>query len=59
MNSGRSSDQVEPIDPDIARFVAAVIEGSARIPDLASRSLAERRAIAEEIRAPWRSGGPA
>jgi acetyl esterase len=58
MKSGRSSDQVEPIDPDIDRFVAAVIEGSARYPDLAKRSASERRAIAETIRAPWRSGGP-
>lgn len=58
MNSDRGSDQVEPIDPDIARFVAAIIEGSARYPDLASRSYPERRAVAEEIRMPWRSGGP-
>ena len=59
MNSGRSSDQVEPIDPDVARFVAAIIEGSARYPDFASRPLAERRAIIEKVREPWRSGGPA
>ncbi|KKC25561.1 alpha/beta hydrolase [Sphingomonas sp. SRS2] len=59
MNSDRHGDQVEPIDPEIARFVEAVIDGSARYPDLAARPYPERRAIAEEIRVPWRSGGPA
>lgn len=58
MNADRNSDQVEPIDPDVARFVTAVMEGSARYPDFAALSYPERRAILEEIRAPWRSGGP-
>ena len=58
MNSDRDNMQVEPIDPDVARFVAAIVEGSSHYPDLASRSYPERRAIAEKIRAPWRSGGP-
>jgi len=58
MSSGQSHDQVEPIDADIQRFVSAIMDGSAAYPDLGARSFAERRAIAEKIRAPWRSGGP-
>ncbi|HZZ35185.1 MAG TPA: alpha/beta hydrolase fold domain-containing protein [Caulobacteraceae bacterium] len=47
------------IDPEIARFVAAVQVGYAAHPDLAARSPAERRAVAERVREPWRKGGPA
>lgn len=48
----------ERLDPEIARFVAALQDGYARYPDLEARPLAERRAIAEAVRAPWREGGP-
>jgi acetyl esterase len=47
------------IDPEIARFVAAVQADYAAHPDLAARSPAERRAIAEKVRERWRQGGPA
>jgi acetyl esterase len=48
----------ECVDPEIARFVAALQAGYARYDDLETRPLAERRAIAEAVRAPWREGGP-
>lgn len=48
----------EPIDPGVARFVRGLMEGYAAYPDLDSRPLPERRAIAEKVRAPWREGGP-
>lgn len=48
----------EQIDPELARFVSAIQAGYAAHPDLAERSLPERRAIAETVREPWRQGGP-
>lgn len=48
----------ERLDPEIARFVAALQAGYARHPDFESLPLPERRAIAEAVRAPWREGGP-
>jgi acetyl esterase len=49
----------EHIDPAIARFADEVQAAYARYPDLARRPLAERRAVAEAVREPWRKGGPA
>src|SRR5579884_309134 len=48
----------ERLDPEIARFVAALQASYAQYPDLESRPMPERRAIAETVRAPWREGGP-
>lgn len=47
------------IDPEVATFVDQVQQGFARHPDLARMSFAEQRAVAEQVRAPWRQGGPA
>lgn len=56
--SGGADVTAEEIDPEIARFVAGLQDGYARFPDLEQRSLPERRQIAEQVRAPWRQGGP-
>jgi acetyl esterase len=47
------------LDPDIRRFVNGVQQGYAQYPDFDTLPLKERRAVAEKVRAPWRSGGPA
>jgi acetyl esterase len=55
-DSGRvDSDE---LDPDIRRFVSAIQHGYAQCPSFESLSLAERRSVAEKVRAPWRAGGP-
>lgn len=46
------------VDPDIATFVGRLNADYASHGDVV-RSLAERRAVAERVRAPWRAGGPA
>ena len=48
----------DPLDPQIRQFVSALADGWARHPDDGTRTLAETRIIAEEVRAPWRAGGP-
>lgn len=48
----------DDVDPDIRRFVEALNQGYNQFADFAELPLAERRAAAEQIRAPWRSGGP-
>lgn len=55
--SGRI-DPADGLDPDIRRFVTAVQRGYAQYPDFDTLPLAERRRVAEEVRAPWRAGGP-
>ncbi|MDH5822666.1 alpha/beta hydrolase [Luteimonas sp. RD2P54] len=47
------------LDPDVRRFTEAVMRESARLRGAGARDLAEARAIAERVRAPWRAGGPA
>lgn len=46
------------VDPAVRQFHVAVTAGFARYPDFAALPLADRRRIAEEVRQPWRSGGP-
>ncbi|MCW0197752.1 alpha/beta hydrolase [Sphingopyxis sp.] len=46
------------LDPDIRRFIESVQAGWARHPPLASVGMAQARAIAERVRAPWAAGGP-
>src|SRR5258708_4245323 len=46
------------LDPDIRRFVTALNEGYGRYPNFDELPVRERRAIAEQVRAPWRAGGP-
>jgi acetyl esterase len=49
---------VDELDPDIRRFVTAVQQGYAQHPGFDALPLAQRRSVAESVRAPWRSGGP-
>ncbi|WP_300379083.1 alpha/beta hydrolase [Henriciella sp.] len=46
------------LDPEIRRFVEDITTRSAERVGDEQPSLQDRRAIAEEIRAPWREGGP-
>jgi acetyl esterase len=46
------------IDPDIRRFVALVNADYARLTGGRQLPVAEMRAVAEQVRAPWRQGGP-
>ena len=55
-NSGRVDS--DDLDPDIRRFVSAMQNGYAQYPGFESLSVAERRSVAEKLRAPWRTGGP-
>ena len=46
------------LDPDIRRFVTALNDGYGSFPNFDKLPLRERRAAAEQVRAPWRAGGP-
>ncbi|MEH6789333.1 alpha/beta hydrolase [Parasphingorhabdus sp.] len=46
------------VDPEIATFVRAINESYAKVENIAAMTLPERRVLAEEIRKPWRTGGP-
>jgi acetyl esterase len=46
------------IDPEIAAFIAALNAEWARHPALDTLGKADARAVAEQVRAPWRQGGP-
>lgn len=48
----------DDLDPEIRQFIASVQAGWARYPSLASVGIAQARAIAEQVRAPWAAGGP-
>lgn len=50
--------ETDALDPDIRRFVTALNEAYGRFPNFDKLPLAERRAAAEVVRAPWRAGGP-
>jgi acetyl esterase len=50
--------EADGLDPDIRRFVAALNDAYARYPNFGALPLAERRHAAEQVRQPWRSGGP-
>lgn len=58
MNNSGQVDS-DGLDPDIRRFVSDVQHSYAQYPSFESLSLAERRRVAEQVRAPWRTGGPA
>jgi acetyl esterase len=49
----------DPLDPQIRQFVSALAQAWTHYPPAETLSIVEMRRIAEEIRAPWRSGGPA
>jgi len=57
MSDAKSVD-TDVLDPDIRRFVTALNEGYGRYPNFDKLPLRERRAVAEQVRAPWRAGGP-
>jgi len=46
------------IDPEIATFVQTMALAWAAYPPFMTMPLAEARAVAEAVRAPWRAGGP-
>ena len=50
---------VDALDPDIRRFVTEMSASYARHPSFDRLSRAQARAVAEEVRRPWRQGGPA
>jgi acetyl esterase len=52
-------EQAKALDPAIRRFQREIAAARARYGDLAKMPLQERRRIAEQTRAPWRTGGPA
>jgi acetyl esterase len=46
------------LDPDVRRFIRAMAESVARHPQFNTAPLPQVRRWAEEVRAPWRRGGP-
>jgi len=48
----------DPLDPQIRQFVTAMAQAWTRYPPAEKLSIGEMRRIAEEIREPWRRGGP-
>jgi len=51
--------EVDGLDPDIRRFVRALKEGYGSFANFDTMPMPERRRAAEQVRAPWRAGGPA
>lgn len=49
---------MDAIDPDLRRFVSDMREEWKKYPPLSSMSFPDQRAAAEQVRAPWRRGGP-
>lgn len=47
------------LDPDIRTFITRMTKSFARYPSLDLLGFPEARRVAEEVRAPWRQGGPA
>ena len=58
MSQVSRADPTDDLDPGVRRFMTSVNAAYAAHPDYAGLPLTRRRAIAEEIRKPWRSGGP-
>ena len=50
---------IDGLDPDIRRFVHAMQQAYSKYPNFDAMPLADRRQAAEQVRAPWRAGGPA
>src|SRR5512141_2872263 len=55
VSRGQSTDG---LDPDIRRFAALVNADYARLTGGRELPVAEMRQVAEQVRAPWRAGGP-
>jgi acetyl esterase len=58
MNATSHTFSGDPMEPDIRRFVDAVTAAYARHPNFDTLTLTARRAVAEQVRAPWAAGGP-
>ena len=58
MTSQTPIDTRDDVDPNIRTFVNALNHGYAQFEDFGALPLPERRAAAEQVRAPWREGGP-
>jgi acetyl esterase len=50
--------ELDGLDPDIRRFVKALKEGYGSFANFDTLPMPERRRAAEQVRAPWRAGGP-
>lgn len=48
----------QDLDPDVRRFIQGVGEAVARFPEFSTAPHPQVRRWAEEVRAPWRRGGP-
>lgn len=59
MSDAAQSGAKDGVDPDIRRFVDALNKGYGQFEDFGNLPLGERRRAAEQVRAPWRIGGPA
>ncbi|MGQ0835407.1 MAG: alpha/beta hydrolase fold domain-containing protein [Gammaproteobacteria bacterium] len=57
-SDGNRGIPVDPLDPQIRRFVTAIGAAFAAHPPLDRLAPAQARRIAEAVRAPWRQGGP-
>jgi acetyl esterase len=58
MNAPHAPTADHALDPDIRRFVDGVAAAYAQHPDFDTLPLGARRAVAEQVRAPWAAGGP-
>lgn len=58
MSKGLDAVQDDMVDPDIRRFVDAINAAYIAHSAPADATMGERRAVAERVRQPWRTGGP-
>jgi acetyl esterase len=58
MSEAARSKPDDAVDPQVREFVTRVSQGFASHPGFADLPHAEARAVAEQVRAPWREGGP-
>ena len=58
MSEAKADQALDDVDPAIRTFVDRVNRSYAKLTVSDQPTMAERRAVAEEVRKPWRSGGP-
>jgi acetyl esterase len=58
MTEAKPGQTLDDVDPEIRQFVDQVNDSYAMLSVSAHPTMAQRRAVAEEVRKPWRSGGP-
>jgi len=56
--SASSKTQADELEPEVHGFVQGILEQYAKLSAGRTLTLAERRALAEQVRAPWIEGGP-